>query len=49
MPLIAVKNGDLYRAWIAHLCRTEGSDHSTPQIRTRAFFASERGDKIPLS
>lgn len=49
MAMITVKNGDLYRAWIAYLCRVEGEEHSTPQIRTRAFFASERGDRIPLS
>lgn len=48
MPLVKVKNGDLYRAWIAYLCRIEGREHSTPQIRTRAFFASEAIRPIPL-
>ena len=49
MPLITVKNGDLYRAWIAYLCRVEGRENSTPQIRTEAFFASERAQPVPLS
>lgn len=49
MALITVKNGDLYRAWIAYLCRVHGVENSTPQIRTEAFFASERARPIPLS
>jgi hypothetical protein len=49
MPLITVKNGDLYRAWIAYLCRVHGVEDSTPQIRTEAFFASEQARPVPLS
>jgi hypothetical protein len=49
MPLITVKNGDLYRAWIAYLCRACGAENSTPQIRTQAFVASQRAQPIPLS
>lgn len=49
MALITVKNGDLYRAWIAYLCRIHGTEDSTPQIRTEAFFASERAQPVPLS
>lgn len=48
MPLITVKNGNLYRAWIAYLCRVEGAEHSTPQIRTEAFIASQRAQPVPL-
>jgi hypothetical protein len=46
---IKVKNGDLYRAWIAYLCCIEGKENSTPQIRTQAFVASQRAQPIPLS
>lgn len=48
MALITVKNGDLYRAWIAYLCRVEGVGNSTPQIRTQAFIASQRAQPVPL-
>lgn len=49
MPLITVKNGGLYRAWIAYLCCVHGVEFSTPQIRTEAFFASQRALPVPLS
>lgn len=48
MALVTVKNGNLYRAWIAYLCRAQGVGYSTPQIRTEAFFASERAQPVPL-
>jgi len=46
MAIIDVKNGALYRTWIAHLCKCQNLQHSTPQIRTRAFFESQAGNQI---
>jgi hypothetical protein len=46
MALITVKNGELYRRWIAHLSR---GGNSTPAIRTEAFFKSQAGVQVPLS
>lgn len=44
MALVTVKNPDLYRSWIAKLMKETGSEHSTPYIRTDAFFRSQRGE-----
>ena len=49
MGLIQVKNPDLYRAWIEYLMKREKQEQPTPQIRTEAFFRSQRNDRIPLS
>lgn len=46
MGIITVKNGSLYRAWIKQLCKVEGLENSTPQIRTRAFFESQAGNPV---
>lgn len=46
--LIKCKNGDLYRGWIDYLCKKYGVSDSDANIRTTAFFNSQRGDSIPL-
>jgi hypothetical protein len=46
MALITVKDGELYRRWIAHLSR---GGSSTPAIRTEAFVKSQAGISVPLT
>lgn len=47
--IIQVKNPDLYRQWIDYLMQKSGVEYSTPQIRTEAFFNSQKNKDIPLS
>ena len=48
MALVTVKNPDLYRGWINYLMAAYGIDHSTPEIRTKAFFESQSGKAVPV-
>ncbi len=42
-------NGDLYREWVAFLCKREGIKQSTADIRATAFFNAWAKEEIPAS
>lgn len=46
--LIKCENGDLYRKWIAYLCKKYNVENSDASIRTTAFFNSQQNVAIPL-